>query len=96
VYATPVLRLEFRSVAVIADALDGISRFAEDRGMALEMRDLCERCRASLDPAADAFICSYECTFCPRCAEAMRFDCPNCGGELVRRPRRAARAESQR
>ncbi|MFE6174843.1 DUF1272 domain-containing protein [Streptomyces sp. NPDC056464] len=57
--------------------------------MALEMRDRCERCgTAPLPPAAPARICSYECTFCVPCTEAMRGVCPNCGGELVPRPRR--------
>ncbi|MFF4338944.1 DUF1272 domain-containing protein [Kitasatospora sp. NPDC001540] len=58
--------------------------------MALEMRDHCEKCGAAeLPPEAAARICSYECTFCPACSEAMRHVCPNCGGELVPRPRRA-------
>jgi hypothetical protein len=56
--------------------------------MALEMRTACERCAAALDHGADAQICSHECTFCPACAESMEHVCPNCGGELVRRPRR--------
>jgi len=57
--------------------------------MALEMRTKCERCGAALGPEADARICSYECTFCSSCAEAMKSICPNCGGELVKRPRRS-------
>jgi hypothetical protein len=36
----------------------------------------------------DARICSHECTFCAACADAMQGRCPNCGGELVARPRR--------
>ena len=57
--------------------------------MALEMREACERCQARLPPdAVDARICSYECTFCAACADAMDGRCPNCGGELVSRPRR--------
>jgi hypothetical protein len=60
--------------------------------MALEMRPGCERCSAPLPHDADAFICSYECTFCPGCSAEMRHTCPNCGGELVRRPRRRAKA----
>jgi hypothetical protein len=56
--------------------------------MALEMRSACEGCGAALLPGGEAAICSYECTFCPACAEAMEHVCPNCGGELVRRPRR--------
>ena len=56
--------------------------------MALEMRSACERCGAALPPDGEAAICSFECTFCPTCAEAMERVCPNCGGELVARPRR--------
>ncbi|MBA2343545.1 MAG: DUF1272 domain-containing protein [Rubrobacter sp.] len=33
-------------------------------------------------------ICYHECTFCESCAEDMQHICPNCGGELVSRPRR--------
>jgi hypothetical protein len=56
--------------------------------MALEMRDSCERCGSSLARDADAVICSYECTFCRACGELLDYICPNCGGELVTRPRR--------
>jgi hypothetical protein len=52
------------------------------------MKHKCEKCSAELPGDAIAFICSYVCTFCPECAEANRHICPNCGGELVRRPRR--------
>jgi hypothetical protein len=57
--------------------------------MALEMRRQCEKCHAALGFGDPVFICSYECTFCPACAVSMDQVCPNCGGELVRRPRRA-------
>jgi uncharacterized protein len=56
--------------------------------MPLEMRRQCEKCQAALGFDDLAFICSYECTFCPACAVSMAQVCPNCGGELVRRPRR--------
>ena len=56
--------------------------------MALEMRSRCERCGAALATNGEARICSYECTFCPACTAAMAGRCPNCGGELVPRPRR--------
>ena len=56
--------------------------------MALEMRTSCERCQAPLDAGGDVRICSYECSFCAACAESMQHVCPNCGGELVRRPTR--------
>lgn len=56
--------------------------------MPLEMRTECERCQQALSPAGDAFICSYECTFCSACSSALKGCCPNCAGELAGRPRR--------
>ncbi len=55
----------------------------------LEMRPDCERCGVDL-PADNggAFICSFECTFCMMCADALDERCPNCGGELLDRPSR--------
>jgi uncharacterized protein len=61
-----------------------------DESMALEIRNKCERFEKALAPVDEAYICSYECTFCPECTEAMASTCPNCGGELLRRPRPAA------
>jgi hypothetical protein len=58
--------------------------------MSLEMRAQCERCGAGLAADGDAAICSFECTFCAGCAESMERVCPNCGGELVPRPKRVA------
>jgi len=56
--------------------------------MALEMKKECEKCGRALPAEGEAFICIYECTFCQECAREMKFVCPNCSGELVRRPRR--------
>ena len=58
----------------------------------LELRPNCECCNRDLPPQADdALICTFECTFCIDCATTiLRGVCPNCGGELVRRPRRSA------
>ena len=56
--------------------------------MALEMRSECEKCHAPTPDKGSAFICTYECTFCEACATSMGKVCPNCGGELVPRPRR--------
>ncbi|MHB8647229.1 MAG: DUF1272 domain-containing protein [Thermomicrobiales bacterium] len=58
--------------------------------MALMMKEACERCGVALAPSREASICAYECTFCPACTQAMAATCPNCGGELVRRPRKRA------
>jgi hypothetical protein len=63
--------------------------------MSLEMRTACERCGTSLAQGGPAFICSYECTFCATCAAGMDHTCPNCGGELVTRPRRRPRAPTE-
>ena len=58
----------------------------------LELRPGCECCDVDLPPdSTDARICSFECTFCVTCAEGVLAGrCPNCGGELVARPRRPA------
>jgi len=58
----------------------------------LELRPNCEWCDRDLPPdAQDARICSFECTFCADCVEThLNHHCPNCQGELVRRPVRAA------
>jgi len=58
----------------------------------LQLRPGCECCDADLPPdAANARICSFECTFCADCASTRLADiCPNCGGELLPRPRRPA------
>lgn len=58
--------------------------------MSLEMRGSCERCGSGLAKDGPAVICNYECTFCEGCSVEMGGICPNCGGELVRRPRREA------
>ena len=55
----------------------------------LEMRPDCQRCGVDLPAhAPGAFICSFECTYCSECAEALDDRCPSCGGELVDRPTR--------
>ena len=56
----------------------------------LEMRPGCECCDRDLPPTTDdAYICTFECTFCSDCTtKKLKGTCPNCGGELVRRPRR--------
>ncbi len=58
----------------------------------LLLRPSCECCDAALPPESTAArICSFECTFCASCARVVLHGvCPNCGGELVARPRRPA------
>ena len=58
----------------------------------LQLRPNCECCDRDLPPQSEeAFICTFECTFCRDCATVvLKGTCPNCGGELLRRPRRPA------
>jgi hypothetical protein len=60
--------------------------------MALQLRPTCEHCNKPLPPASlEAMICSFECTFCRRCVEAVLENvCPNCGGGFCDRPIRPA------
>jgi len=59
----------------------------------LEMKSKCERCEVALPHnSQDAMICSFECTFCASCThDSLKGICPNCGGELIRRPSRQSR-----
>ena len=58
----------------------------------LELRPNCECCDKDLPPeAADAFICTFECTFCADCVTGrLAGVCPNCGGNFSPRPIRPA------
>jgi uncharacterized protein len=58
----------------------------------LQLRPNCECCDRDLAPdAQDAYICSFECTFCRDCTDnRLHGICPNCSGELLPRPRRPA------
>lgn len=58
----------------------------------LQLRPNCECCDRDLPAdSVEAVICSFECTFCRDCADSvLNSTCPNCGGELVVRPRRPA------
>jgi hypothetical protein len=58
----------------------------------LALRPNCECCDRDLPPeSADARICTFECTFCVDCVDTrLKGMCPNCGGDLVKRPIRPA------
>jgi len=59
----------------------------------LEMKANCENCGIALPANSnDAVICSFECTFCIKCStNVLSGICPNCEGELVKRPTRERR-----
>src|SRR5690242_6987463 len=54
----------------------------------LQIRPNCEYCDKDLPASStEARICTYECTFCARCAEEVLYNvCPNCGGGFEKRP----------
>ncbi len=58
----------------------------------LELRPTCEHCNKALPPdSTEARICSFECTFCAACVDAVLDNvCPNCGGGFAPRPIRPA------
>jgi hypothetical protein len=62
----------------------------------MEFRLECGRCRTPLPEERSAYFCANECTVCPSCVRQLKFVCPNCQGELVRRPRRAKLGASPR
>ncbi len=59
----------------------------------LELHPNCENCDKDLPPeSTEAYICSYECTFCTACVEGILQNvCPNCGGGFSPRPIRPAK-----
>jgi len=54
----------------------------------LKMKAQCENCKARTESQGEAYICSYECTFCKKCTDDMNAICLKCDGELLMRPRR--------
>jgi uncharacterized protein len=54
----------------------------------LLLKSNCEKCQRLLPPeSVEAFICSFECTFCQDCVENQLHNvCPNCGGNFEQRP----------
>ena len=58
----------------------------------LEIRPNCEHCNKDLPSnSSEAMICSFECTYCKRCAiEIFENVCPSCTGNFVERPIRTS------
>ncbi|MCL4147076.1 UNVERIFIED_CONTAM: hypothetical protein GTU68_019704 [Idotea baltica] len=53
----------------------------------------CEHCNKDLpNSSLDAMICSFECTYCKKCAlEIFENVCPTCLGNFVERPIRPSK-----
>ncbi|WP_313586373.1 DUF1272 domain-containing protein [Aquidulcibacter sp.] len=60
----------------------------------LALKRNCECCDYDLPAdSAEAFICTFECTYCESCASGgLAGVCPACQGNLARRPIRPAAA----
>jgi uncharacterized protein len=58
----------------------------------LLIKSNCEKCAKDLpNESTEAMICTFECTFCKDCVENhLQNSCPNCGGNLEKRPIRPA------
>jgi hypothetical protein len=53
----------------------------------LQLRPNCECCDSDLVADSTAYICTFECTFCENCTvNRYKHVCPNCQGNLERRP----------
>ena len=54
----------------------------------LEIRPTCEHCNKKLPfDSQEAMICTFECTFCENCVNAvLQHVCPTCGGGFEKRP----------
>src|SRR5260370_17398214 len=59
------------------------------------MKSGCEQCGVPLPADGIAYVCSNESTFCSVCFSNMHSICSRCGGELVRRPRRAVQMKAE-
>ena len=61
------------------------------------MRPHCEKCHKDLPATSvDAYICSFECTFCHECVKTkLNNICPNCGGNFEKRPVRVIKDSTQ-
>ena len=62
----------------------------------MEHRPECGQCGAALADDGPAYFCAHECTFCATCYRHLHGVCPNCSGELVRRPRKGPAGKPQR
>ena len=71
------------------EALLAASKREEQNSALLKLmtatKDKCEKCGKPVPGVADAFCCSFQCTFCPDCASGYNHVCPNCSGQLTTR-----------
>lgn len=82
------------AIVGVVQALNPVKLSSQTGGHMLILKPNCELCDKDLPAnAADAMICSYECSFCANCVENKLFNtCPNCGGGFEKRPIRPSKA----
>jgi len=84
-FAHPEIRSrDTSSLGTVPAGLDPFSHMPPKVAM---YKDHCEKCRTGLAADSEAYVCSYECTWCRSCAEGFGWRCPNCQGRLQPRPR---------
>lgn len=66
-----------------------LTRAMPGTGSGPSYRSRCDACGTRLEPHDAALGCASGTTYCARCARASGWVCPECAGELVRRPRPA-------
>lgn len=75
-----------------SDELEALARRPPAAGAidpdSLAYKEACDGCAVHLSWIDPAFICTHECTWCVECHAGFGGVCPNCSGELVRRPKR--------
>ena len=54
-------------------------------------KNACEKCGRTLSDPNEGLACSFQCTYCVPCADALKMTCPNCNGTLAARSVLAAR-----
>ncbi|MGA7869589.1 MAG: DUF1272 domain-containing protein [Candidatus Binatus sp.] len=77
-----------RNAKARAALLAGAEREEQNSALLKTMtavKEECEKCGKALAPPAPALCCSFQCTFCPDCADEYKHMCPNCSGELSAR-----------
>jgi|SRR5208337_1998734 len=77
-----------RNAKARAALLAGAEREEQNSALLKTMtavKDKREKCGKGLAPPAPAQCCSFQCTFCPDCADENQHVCPNCSGELTAR-----------
>jgi len=56
--------------------------------MTEKVKTKCDKCSREFKNDSNAYSCSHNCTYCPKCAKEMIYICPNCSGKLSKRTKK--------